>query len=168
MKSFQEKLKKREKSRLVKAEKSALVDRRIEEELLTRLKTGVYDEIENYPHKIWQQTMEKNANSEEKEKELEYDSEDIDNVFVGEVYGENIENDDEEDNEDNENDQEDNEDKYSNNTNSTKFTKGKEFMAKKRTRPTFDKKGKKKFNFEDETENTKTKNKQSLEDYNNW
>jgi len=44
----------------------------------------------------------------------------------------------------------------------------KEFMTKKRVRPAFDKKGKRKYNFEEEEETTKTRKKETVEDYNNW
>ena len=60
---------KREKAREKKAEKSSLIERHIEEELLKNLKSGKYEGIFNYPLK----NFEKVLNKEEVEVEAEKD-----------------------------------------------------------------------------------------------
>jgi protein MAK16 len=59
---------KREKSRLVKAEKAALIDKQIEEELLKNLQKGKYP-IYNYPQKNWNNILDK--------QEVELEEEDV-------------------------------------------------------------------------------------------
>lgn len=152
------KAEKREKSRLVKAEKSALIDRHIEEELLKNLQSGKYNDIWNVSQKNWEKVLEKQ--SIQKEKEEEFDSEDIDNVFVSEVYGKD------EDQEDNISDADDSNREELDSSNTTKKTNNtsnisnKKFINKKRKRG--DKKG---INMEYEYEN---KEKDVDYNYNDW
>lgn len=80
------KAEKREKSRLVKAEKSALIDKHIEEELLKNLQTGKYKHIWNVSQKNFENVLDKAE--VEVENEEEFDSEEIDNVFVSDLYKE--------------------------------------------------------------------------------
>ncbi|XP_010477624.1 PREDICTED: protein MAK16 homolog A-like [Camelina sativa] len=49
---------KREQRREVKAEKAALLDKAIETELLTRLKTGIYNDIYNYPESLFNKILD--------------------------------------------------------------------------------------------------------------
>ena len=69
------KAEKREKAREKKAEKSSLIERHIEEELLKNLKSGKYEGIFNYPLK----NFEKILNKEEVEVEAEKD-EDVNKI----------------------------------------------------------------------------------------
>ena len=66
------KAEKREKSREVKAQKSAVTERHIEEILLEKLKNGVYDDIYNYPSKMLDDYLNKEE-LQEKEEEVEYE-----------------------------------------------------------------------------------------------
>ena len=70
---------------MVKAEKSALVDKHIEEELLKNLQSGKYSSIWNVSQKNFEKVLDKKEIEEENEEE--FNSEEIDNIFVGEVYG---------------------------------------------------------------------------------
>jgi hypothetical protein len=93
------KAEKREKSRLIKAEKSALIDKHIEEELLKNLQSGKYNSIWNVSQKNFEKVLDKQEIEEENEEE--FNSEEIDNVFVGDVYGGDANDDDDfEDDED--------------------------------------------------------------------
>jgi protein MAK16 len=60
------KAEKREKSRLVKAEKAALIDKQIEEELLKNLQKDKYP-IYNYPQKNWNNILDKQEIEQEHE-----------------------------------------------------------------------------------------------------
>lgn len=67
--------KKRDARRLEKAEKAALIDKKIEEELLERLKRGVYEDIYNFNEKAFNQVLEGHEVEEELEEgepEVEY------------------------------------------------------------------------------------------------
>lgn len=66
------KAEKREKSREVKAEKAAVVERHIEEILLDKLKKGVYDDIYNVNKDMWDNYLTKEE-VHEKEEELDYE-----------------------------------------------------------------------------------------------
>ncbi len=70
-----------------------MIDRHIEEELLKNLQSGKYKDIWNVSQKNWEKVLDKQE--VEQENEEEFDSEEIDNVFVSELYGN--EGDDEED-----------------------------------------------------------------------
>jgi protein MAK16 len=181
------KAEKREKSREVKAEKAALIDRHIEEELLKNLQSGKYSDIWNVSQKNWEKVLDKEGVVEH-ENEQEFDSEEIDNIFVSDLYGDgkdDEEGDDGLDGQDFEDedpkfskgkksyaDEEDFAD-YDNNdksskgsskkTNNTSLDK-KKFVNKKR--PRNDKAGKKgKLNVEYEYED---KNKDVEHNYNDW
>ncbi len=152
------KAEKREKSRLVKAEKAALIDRHIEEELLKNLQSGKYNDIWNISQKNWEKVLEKQV--VEQENEEEFDSEDIDNVFVSDLYGGK-------DNEDDENlsGQEGGEidSNSTKKTHNTSNISDKKFMNKKRGRNDKGKRGK--LNMEFEYEN---KEKDLEHNYNDW
>ena len=112
------KAEKREKSRLVKAEKAAVIESHIAEELLKNLKRGKYNEIYNYPGNVLERVLENENVIEDKEEQ--YNEEDFDKGYVVSDYsdeeGEDVddyeENEDEEQEEDG-NVKEDNEDDYS-------------------------------------------------------
>lgn len=64
---------KREARRGEKAEKAALLDKSIENELLERLKKGVYGDIYNYPVEAYNKVLDMEAASEDEiEEEIEY------------------------------------------------------------------------------------------------
>lgn len=144
------KAEKREKSREVKALKSAVTERHIEEILLEKLKNGVYDDIYNYPSKMLDSYLNKEE-IQEKEEEVEYEdlSDDEENMLnIGGNFN------DEDDFEDNDND--DNDFISKGETRSSNSSKGSSLLGNK-----------KKINLEYEEENEektnnimiKTKNK---------
>ena len=141
------KAEKREKSRGVKAEKSALTERHIEEILLEKLKKGVYDDIYNYPSKM----LEDYLNKEEiqgKEQEVEYDAQsDDEENFLGMAGNFNEEDDIEEDGNDEDGDEGD---FSSKNETKTSISKGSSILTNKRSKI--------KLEYEHEEENA-TKNK---------
>ena len=153
----------------MKAEKSALIDRHIEAELLKNLNSGKYKDIWNISQKNWEKVLDKTGVQEEHEEE--FDSEEIDNIFVSDLYG-NAQDADEEEpvnkksggkkysqDDDIESD-EDKSSKKTNNTSNISGDKVKKMINKKRTRN--DKKGK--LNMEYEYED---KNKEAQNNYNN-
>lgn len=75
---------KREKSRGVKALKSALTETHVEQELLSRLKEGKYDEIMNIDRKLFEKVLNEDENVLNDEEES-YDEELFDNIFVGDL-----------------------------------------------------------------------------------
>merc|ERR1712032_403543 len=128
------KAEKREKAREKKAEKSSLIERHIEEELLKNLKSGKYEGIFNYPLKNFEKVLNKEEVEVEAEKDedLDYDFED-DNMFVGDLE-EEPEDDEEGDGFDNFDDEDDKFDKKSNSTKaSSKKSKG-DMVGKKRNK----------------------------------
>ncbi len=156
------KAEKRDKSRLVKAEKAALIDRHIEEELLKNLQSGKYKEIWNVSQKNWENVLEKQGIQENEE---EFDSEDIDNVFVSDLYTGKENEKDEEDNDKNQGDDEYPEEDLDNTqgskkTNNTSNLSDKKFSSKKRPRSN---KGKRNMEYEYET-----KDKEEQHNYNDW
>lgn len=105
--------KKRDARRLEKAEKAAVIDKKIEEELLERLKNGVYDEIYNFDQKSWNNILKENEMEQEleEEAEVEYvegyeeleeedDMEDFGNFAFNDTLGDDGEDDLDEDDED--------------------------------------------------------------------
>ena len=112
------KAEKREKSRLVKAEKAAVIESHIAEELLKNLKRGKYNEIYNYPGNVLERVLENENVIEDKEEQ--YNEEDFDKGYVVSDYsdeeGEDVddyEEDEDEEQEEDGNVKEDNEDDYS-------------------------------------------------------
>ena len=104
------KAEKREKTRLVKAEKSAVIENHIVDGLLKNLKEGKYDDIYNINHNIFNKVLES-----EKEKPLEieeFNEEDYEKGYIEDFSDEEEENEDEEeeneDDEDNEKDEDNN------------------------------------------------------------
>jgi protein MAK16 len=75
---------KREKSRGVKALKSAMTENHVEQELLNRLKEGKYDEIMNIDRKLFEKVLNEDENVVNDEEES-YDEELFDNIFVGDL-----------------------------------------------------------------------------------
>ena len=76
------KAEKREKSRLVKAEKSAVIESHIAEELLKNLKNGKYDDIYNINKNIRDKILEKETIVDEGIKEEDYDENDFDKGYI--------------------------------------------------------------------------------------
>ena len=112
------KAEKREKSRLVKAEKAAVIESHIAEELLKNLKRGKYNEIYNYPGNVLERVLENENVIEDKEEQ--YNEEDFDKGYVISDYsdeeGEDVddyEEDEDEEQEEDGNVKDDNEDDYS-------------------------------------------------------
>lgn len=86
------KAEKREKSREVKAEKAALIERHIEETLLQRLKEGNYDDIYNVSQSHWNKLLDKEEIADfedEQELEEEFDENDLDNIFIEDLKEDN-------------------------------------------------------------------------------
>ena len=112
------KAEKREKSRLVKAEKAAVIESHIAEELLKNLKRGKYNEIYNYPGNVLERVLENENVIEDKEEQ--HNEEDFDKGYVISDYsdeeGEDVddyEEDEDEEQEEDGNVKDDNEDDYS-------------------------------------------------------
>ena len=96
------KAEKREKSRLVKAEKSAVIESHIAEELLKNLKNGKYDDIYNINKNIRDKILEKETIVDEGIKEEDYDENDFDKGYI-EDFSEDDENEEEDFEEEGEN-----------------------------------------------------------------
>ena len=108
------KAEKREKTRLVKAEKSAVIENHIVDGLLKNLKNGKYDDIYNINHKIFDRVLESEKLVEQNEED--FNEEDYDKGYIEDFSDEEEENEGDDDfgneeNEDNSNDNEDNEKK---------------------------------------------------------
>ena len=74
------KAEKREKSRLIKAEKSAVIENHIAEELLKNLKNGKYEGIYNFDKKAFQTILEREK--AESDKEEDFNEEDYDKGYI--------------------------------------------------------------------------------------
>ena len=110
------KAEKREKTRLVKAEKSAVIENHIVDGLLKNLKDGKYDDIYNINHKIFDRVLESEKLVEQNEED--FNEEDYDKGYIEDFSDEEDENegddevdDENEENEDNINDNEEDEKK---------------------------------------------------------
>jgi protein MAK16 len=90
------KAEKREKSRLVKAEKSAVIESHIAQELLKNLKEGKYDDIYNINKNIRDKIMEKETIVDEGIKEEDYDENDFDKGYIEDFSEDDYENEEEE------------------------------------------------------------------------
>ncbi len=104
------KAEKREKTRLVKAEKSAVIENHIVDGLLKNLKEGKYDDIYNINHNVFNSILEKEKVVDEQEED--FNEEDYDKGYIEDFSDEDLDNEDGdevEDNEDNINDNEDDE-----------------------------------------------------------
>ena len=104
------KAEKREKTRLVKAEKSAVIENHIVDGLLKNLKEGKYDDIYNINHNVFNSILEKEKVVEPQEED--FNEEDYDKGYIEDFSDEDLENeegDEAEDNEDNINNNEDDE-----------------------------------------------------------
>jgi protein MAK16 len=150
------KAEKREKSRLKKSEKSALIDKHIEQELLERLKSGQYEGIFNYPDKNFNKLMDEREVEQEIEEE-DFNEEDIDNVFVEDLQGDD---EDEEDFRGEANNENDKDSRNTNNTSKNNIKGGKinKFINKKRVRS-----GKKNIELEEEYENRNYNKQEDLD-----
>ena len=100
------KAEKREKTRLVKAEKSAVIENHIVDGLLKNLKEGKYDDIYNINHNIFNSILEKEKVVEQQEED--FNEENYDKGYI-EDFSDEEDGDDVEDNENNINDNEDDE-----------------------------------------------------------
>jgi protein MAK16 len=77
---------KREKSRGKKAEKAALIENHIEQELMSRLKDGKYDEIYNINSKLFEKIVADGETNEDKnEFDETFNEADYDNIFVSDL-----------------------------------------------------------------------------------
>ena len=90
------KAEKREKSRLVKAEKSAVIESHIAQELLKNLKEGKYDDIYNINKNIRDKIMEKETIVDEGIKEEDYDENDFDKGYIEDFSEDDYENEEDE------------------------------------------------------------------------
>ena len=97
------KAEKREKSRLVKAEKSAVIESHIAQELLKNLKEGKYDDIYNINKNIRDKIMEKETIVDEGIKEEDYDENDFDKGYIEDFSEDDYENEEDEFEEEEEN-----------------------------------------------------------------
>ena len=76
------KAEKREKTRLVKAEKAAVIENHITEELLNNLKKGKYNEIYNYPLNNFNKVLEKETEGIQQEESIEEDDDNYYKVYI--------------------------------------------------------------------------------------
>ena len=90
------KAEKREKRRLVKAEKSAVIESHIAQELLKNLKEGKYDDIYNINKNIRDKIMEKETIVDEGIKEEDYDENDFDKGYIEDFSEDDYENEEDE------------------------------------------------------------------------
>ena len=129
------KAEKREKTRLVKAEKSSLIENHIADELLKNLKNGKYDQIYNYDHNAFNKILEKEHAISLNEQDEEFDENDFDKGYIEDFSDE--ENEEIEEGEDEENESEEIDDIFNVSKNKTKdgSSKGsKKAINKKRKR----------------------------------
>jgi len=84
------KAEKREKSRGKKAEKAALVEEHIEQELMNRLKEGKYNEFLNINPDLFNKILD-NEGITEKDTTLDYDDQELGNVFIADLANEEVE-----------------------------------------------------------------------------
>ena len=145
------KAEKREKSRLIKAEKSAVIENHIAQELLKNLKNGKYEGIYNFDKNAFRKILEKeNAESDKEEdfNENDYDKGYIESFSDDDDDNENEENESSEKNESNNFDDDDFDDIFNSNKEYNK-NKGKK-VGKKRKRD------KRNLEYEREYENVKS------------
>ena len=129
------KAEKREKSRLIKAEKSAVIENHIAQELLNNLKNGKYEGIYNFDKNAFKKILEKeNAESDKEEdfNENDYDKGYIESFSDDDDDNENEENESSEKNESNNFDDDDFDDIFNNNKDNVKNKEKK--VGKKRKR----------------------------------
>lgn len=81
------KAEKREKARGKKAEKAALVENHIEQELLNRLKEGKYNEIHNIDPELFKKIIDENEVNE-RDTTMDYDDNEFDNIFIADLKDE--------------------------------------------------------------------------------
>ncbi|CAG9327551.1 unnamed protein product [Blepharisma stoltei] len=74
------KAERREKTREAKAEKAANIEISIEKELLERLKSGTYDEIYNYPPKLYNELLDEEEQIEFVEEDIEESDQEIEDL----------------------------------------------------------------------------------------
>ncbi len=144
------KAEKREKSRLIKAEKSAVIENHIAQELLKNLKNGKYEGIYNFDKNAFRKILEKeNAESDKEEdfNENDYDKGYIES-FSDDDNNENEENESYENNESNNLDDDNFDDIFNNNKDNVKNKEKK--VGKKRKRD------KRNLEYEREYENVKS------------
>lgn len=108
------KAEKREKSRLVKAEKAAVIENHISEELLKNLRNGKYNDIYNFDKNVFKKILEKEKAVEEYNVDEDFNEEDYDKGFIDD-YDDEDDNEEQEGNDnegDNENQGEEDEDNF--------------------------------------------------------
>ena len=146
------KAEKREKTRLVKAEKSAVIENHIVDGLMKNLKDGKYDPIYNIDHQAFNAMLEKEQAISENPLEEDFNEEDYDKGYI-EDFSDEEKEEDNEDNEENDieqsekSDNEDLDDIFKTSNDKKKDTSKKDKkIGKKRKRP--------KIEYEKEYENT--------------
>lgn len=139
------KAEKREKSRLVKAEKSAVIENHISQELLKNLREGKYDQIYNVDHKAFEKVLEMEGCEVEKEEEI--NEKDYDKGYIEDF--------DDEENED-ESDEIDDKDEENNESN---INTDKNIGKKRKRKLEYEKE------YEPDKKATQTNNNDYLDDY---
>lgn len=74
------KTERRDKAREAKAEKAAQIEISIEKELLNRLKSGQYEDIYNYPSKLYNKALDEIEDVEFVEEDIEFSDEEIEDI----------------------------------------------------------------------------------------
>ena len=86
------KAEKREKTRLIKAEKSAVIENHIVDELLKNLKNGKYEGIYNINHKAFNTMLEKENVTSDNQVDEEFNEDDYDKGYIEDFSDEEEEN----------------------------------------------------------------------------
>ena len=94
------KAEKREKTRLIKAEKSAVIENHIVNELLKNLKEGKYDGIYNINHNAFNTILEKEKAISVNQIDEDFNEDDYDKGYIEDFSDEEEENEEDEGNED--------------------------------------------------------------------
>ena len=94
------KAEKREKTRLIKAEKSAVIENHIVNELLKNLKEGKYDGIYNINHNAFNTILEKEKATSVNQIDEDFNEDDYDKGYIEDFSDEEEENEEDEGNED--------------------------------------------------------------------
>ena len=98
------KAEKREKTRLIKAEKSAVIENHIVNELLKNLKEGKYDGIYNINHNAFNTILEKEKATSVNQIDEDFNEDDYDKGYIEDFSDEEEENEENEEDEGNEDD----------------------------------------------------------------
>ena len=167
------KAEKREKTRLIKAEKSAVIENHIVNGLLKNLHEGKYTDIYNYNPNTFNKILEKENATSMNNIDEEFNEEDYDKGYIEDFSDEEEENEDDENNNDDENneDNEKNDDEEIDDIFNTSNNKTKD--SSKKGKKTGKKRKREKIEYEKEYENIhknvnfnmNTNNNNDLDDY---